>query len=383
MSSKRYIYVDHGGTTPVLPVVIEKMARCMSVDFGNPSSIHYQGRQANTALREAREEVAALVGAKPEEICFTSGGTEADNLAILGLAAARPGKGHVITSAVEHKAVLAPSKYLARLGYEVTYLPVNREGQVSVEDFHQAIRANTYFASVMYVNNEVGAIMPIQQMASIARQRNIIFHTDAVQAVGKMNVDVNDLGVDMMTISSHKINGPKGVGALFKRNRVHLLARNMGGGQEHNLRCGTENMPGIVGFGEAARISRQVWPAEGRRLACLQAYLIERVLAEIPGTVLHGPREQRAPHNINFGFQAVEGESLLLALDAAGICASAGSACNAGGAGHSHVLAAMGVANETSSLRITLGLGNSKEQMAYLVETLKEKVAKLRKQSSR
>ena len=380
MANKQYVYVDHGGTTPVFPAVIESMAHCMAENWGNPSSVHYIGRQANAALNRARAEVASLIGAKPEQIYFTSGGTEADNLAILGMAGARREKGHIITSMVEHKAVLAPCDYLEKIGYAVTYLPVNELGQVSVEDFKRAIRKDTFLATIMMVNNEVGAVMPIKQMAAIAKQNHIVFHTDAVQAVGKIPVNVNDLGVDMLTMSSHKINGPKGAGALFKKNSVHLAPRNMGGGQEHNLRGGTENMPGFIGFGEAARITRQIWPTESKRLKEMQDYLIERVLTEIPDTVLNGPRNARAPHNLNFGFKYVDSESLLLQLDAVGISASIGSACNAGGFAHSHVLEAMGAPREISqgSLRITLGMGNSKEQMDYIVEMLKEKVAKLR-----
>ncbi|MEW6660890.1 MAG: cysteine desulfurase NifS [Bacillota bacterium] len=377
------IYLDHGGTTPVRQEVIEVMVKCMRENWGNPSSVHGEGRRARKALDEARDQVGALIGAKPEEVFFTGGGTEADNMAVQGVALANRQKGkHLITSSIEHHAVLDTFKFLESQGFEVTYLPVTAEGLVRVEDVREAVRDDTVLISVMHVNNEVGTIQPIKEIGQIAKDRRIFFHTDAVQSAGKIPVDVNELNVDLLTVSSHKMYGPKGVGALYVRKGTKLQPLVYGGGQERKRRPGTENMPGIVGFGKAAELARREMPTEIPRITALRNKLMAGLL-NIPDVVPNGHPVQRTPYNVNVSVKYVEGESLLLNLDLAGIAASSGSACTSGSLDPSHVLLAMGLSHELahSSLRMTLGRDNTEAEIDYVLEVLRPIIERLRSMS--
>ncbi|MCR4963368.1 MAG: cysteine desulfurase [Firmicutes bacterium] len=374
------VYLDHAATTPVFPEVAEAMYDILLHHHGNPSSPHFCGRDAKGYLDEARGQVAALIGAAPEEIFFTSGGTEADNIAVFGSAAAAGDKKHVITSAVEHHAVLDSCQELARLGYDLTVLPVDAYGLVHVEDLQASLRPDTFLVSIMHANNEVGSVNPIKELAAAAHQAGALFHVDAVQSVGKIPVNVTDLDVDMLTYSSHKINGPKGVGALYKRQDVPICRRVFGGGQERQLRSGTENMPGIVGFGKAAALTAQRWQAEMAECRRLRDLLVELTLTRIPHSRLNGHPTQRLPHNANLSFDYIEGEALLLYLDLAGVACSAGSACSSGSSTPSHVLTAMGLEDRWlhSALRFSLGYGVTEEQIRYTAQLLQEKVEQLR-----
>ncbi|HHW40773.1 MAG TPA: cysteine desulfurase NifS [Syntrophomonadaceae bacterium] len=377
----RKVYLDHAATTPLHPEVYSLMCRFMKDTFGNPSSIHSFGREARKWVEEARQQVADLIKASPEEIYFTSGGTEADNLAILGTAAARRKKGnHIITSSIEHHAVLDTCKYLEKNGYEVTFLPVDRYGMVDPDDVRKAIRRDTILISIMHANNEIGTIEPIEEIGRIAREHEVIFHTDAVQTAGKIPVDVEALGVDLLTLSSHKIYGPKGIGALYKRKGLRLLPVVHGGGQEKKLRSGTENTIGIVGFGKAAEIAARDLEEEHDRTKRLRDRLVRGILEKIPEVRLNGHPEKRLPHNANFSFAYVEGESMLLSLDLKGIAASSGSACSSRALEPSHVLTAIGLPYELihGSLRMTLGRANDEEDIDYVLEVLPEIVNRLR-----
>lgn len=377
----RKVYLDHAATTPLHPEVYSLMCRFMKDTFGNPSSIHSYGQEARKWVEEARQQVAGLINADPNEICFTSGGTEADNLAILGAAAARHKKGnHIITSSIEHHAVLDTCKYLEKNGYEVTFLPVDGYGMVDPGDVKKAIRRDTILISIMHANNEIGTIEPIEEIGRIAREHEVVFHTDAVQTVGKIPVDVEALGVDLLTLSSHKIYGPKGVGALYKRKGVRLLPVMHGGGQERKLRSGTENTIGIVGFGKAAEIAARDLEEEHDRTKRLRDRLVKGVMEKIPEVRLNGHPEKRLPHNANFSFAYVEGESMLLSLDLKGIAASSGSACSSRALQPSHVLTAIGLPYELihGSLRMTLGRANGEEDVDYVLEVLPEIVTRLR-----
>ncbi|HHP51194.1 MAG TPA: cysteine desulfurase NifS [Moorella mulderi] len=382
----RRIYLDHSATTPVRPEVREAMEPFLGpTAFGNPSSVLYSwGREARRAVEEARSKVARLIGAQPEEIIFTSGGTEADNLALLGVAWAHRERGrHIITSSIEHQAVLQPLKYLEGQGFEVTYLPVTPEGLVEVEQLSRALRKDTILVSVMYVNNEIGTIQPIEEIGRLARERGIIFHTDAVQAAGKIPINVEKLSVDLLSLSAHKIYGPKGVGALYVRKGVDLHPLLFGGGQERGIRPGTENVPGIVGMGRAAELALQEMDKEMPRLQALRDKLVKGVLGRIEDLVLTGHREKRIPNHASFCFAHVEGESLLVELDCKGVAASSGSACSTGEAGPSHVLLALGLPPELAhgSLRLTLGRDNTEEDIDYVLEVLPEAVFRLRQLS--
>lgn len=381
----RKVYLDHSATTPVRPEVAELMMTYLTTHYGNPSSIHSFGREAKKALETAREQVASLIGAdNPSEIIFTSGGTEADNLAILGVAYAYAKKGkHLITSTIEHHAVLDTFKYLEKQGFKVTYVPVDSEGLVNPQDVEEAITDETTLISIMHVNNEVGTIQPIEEIGKIARSRGIIFHSDGVQSAGKIPVDVNKLNVDLFTVSSHKIYGPKGVGCLYVRKGVRIEPQLHGGGQERKRRPGTENLPGIVGFGKAAELIAQELEQEMVRQTELRDMLIDGILEKIPHVKINGHREKRIPGNVNVSIQYVEGESLLLSLDMKGICASSGSACTSGSLDPSHVLLAMGIPHEIahSSLRMTLGRDNTKEDIQYVLEVLPPIVERLRSMS--
>ncbi len=377
----RKVYLDHAATTPLHPEVYSLMCRFMKDTFGNPSSIHSFGREARKWVEEARQQVADLIKASPEEIYFTSGGTEADNLAILGTAAARRKKGnHIITSSIEHHAVLDTCKYLEKNGYEVTFLPVDRYGMVDPDDVRKAIRRDTILISIMHANNEIGTIEPIEEISRIAREHEVIFHTDAVQTAGKIPVNVEALGVDLLTLSSHKIYGPKGIGALYKRKGLRLLPVVHGGGQEKKLRSGTENTIGIVGFGKAAEIAARDLEEEHDRTKRLRDRLVRGILEKIPEVRLNGHPEKRLPHNANFSFAYVEGESMLLSLDLKGIAASSGSACSSRALEPSHVLTAIGLPYELihGSLRMTLGRANDEEDIDYVLEVLPEIVNRLR-----
>jgi len=375
------IYLDNAATTPVDREVIEEMLPYFTQKYGNASSLHSFGREARDAIEGSRERVAELIGAKSEEIIFTAGGTESDNIAIKGIAF-RKGKGHIITSQIEHPAVMATCQHLERKGFDVTYLPVDRYGMVNPEDVENAIRDDTILLTIMHANNEIGTIEPIEQIARIAKERGIPFHTDAVQSVGKIPVDVSKLDVDMLSISSHKIYGPKGVGALFIKEGLSLEPVMHGGGHEKGLRPSTENVPGIVGLGKACELAESRMEEDMKNMIRLRNKLVEGVL-EIEESYLNGHPEKRLPNNAHFRFEAVEGESLLLSLDDKGIAGSTGSACSSKKLKPSHVLLAIGL-NEVQahgSLRLTLGRENTEEEIDYVIETLPEIVEKLRAMS--
>lgn len=380
----RQIYLDHASTTPVRPEVVEAMAPYFTEHFGNPSSIYPLGQEASDAVAAARESLASLIGATPREIFFSSGGTESDNWALKGFARANATKGrHIITSAIEHHAVLHTCEALEREGFEVTYLPVDEHGLVSVEDFKAAIRPDTILASIMFANNEIGTIEPIRELAAAAHEASVVFHTDAVQAFGHEPIDVNELGIDMLSASSHKIYGPKGVGLLYVRRGVKLQNLLDGGQQERGRRGSTENVPGIVGFARAAELAaEEIAPEHDRQLA-LRDHAIRRILEEIPSAKLNGSWESRLANNVNFSFEFIEGEGMLLQLAARGICVSSGSACTSGSLDPSHVLLAIGLPHEIAhgSLRMTLGRDTTREDVDFAVDSLKATLQNLRMMS--
>lgn len=380
----RQIYLDHASTTPVRPEVVEAMTPYFAEHFGNPSSIYPLGQEASDAVAAARESLAGLIGAAPREIFFTSGGTESDNWAIKGFARANAAKGrHIITSAIEHHAVLHTCQALEREGFEVTYLPVDEHGLVSVEDFKAAMRPDTILASIMFANNEIGTIEPVRQLAAAAHEANVVFHTDAVQAFGHEPIDVNELGIDMLSASSHKIYGPKGVGLLYVRRGVKLQNLLDGGQQERGRRGSTENVPGIVGFARAAELAVDELAPEHNRQLALRDHAIRRILAEIPSAKLNGSWESRLANNVNFSFEFIEGEGMLLQLAARGICVSSGSACTSGSLDPSHVLLAIGLPHEIAhgSLRLTLGRDTTLEDVDFAVDSLKATLQNLRMMS--
>ena len=384
MAEFRRVYLDNAATTPVHPEVIEIMVRYMAQDFGNPSSIHAFGREARKAVDTAREHAAALIGATSREIIFTSGGTEADNLALRGIAYAYRDRGkHIITSPVEHHAILHTCDYLKKEGYDITVLPVDEYGMVHVEDLKAAIRPDTILISVMHGNNEVGTIQPVAEIGRIAKERGIKFHVDGVQATGQVPVDVNDLGVDLYTYSGHKIYGPKGIGVLYLRHGTKLIPLAYGGSHERNRRAGTEGVPGIVGIGKAAELAKRDFTERVAHLTHLRDKLINGVLGSIDHVRLNGHPTIRLPNNANFSIEYVEGESILLNLDMKGIAASSGSACTSGSLEPSHVLMAMGLPHEIAhgSLRLTVGRENSDEDIDYVLEVLPGIVTKLRSMS--
>jgi cysteine desulfurase len=376
------IYLDHNATTPPAPEVVRRMAAALGDTFGNPSSVHHFGQQAKSALDEARSSVASLVGADPSELVFTSGGTESDNLAIRGAVEAFEGGGrrHLIASAIEHEAVLNTLKALARRGWKTTLLPVDQSGIVSPDALRAAITADTAIVSVMHANNEIGTMQPVAELARIARDHDALFHTDAVQSVGKVPVHVRSLGVDLLSLSAHKFYGPKGVGVLWIRRGVRLHAALTGGKQERGRRAGTENLAGIVGLGVAADLARAEMGDEGPRIARLRDRLEAGVLAGVPGTVVNGATEPRVPNTTNISFDRVEAESLLIALDLAGIAVSTGSACSSGTLEPSHVLRAMGFPphRTQNSIRFSLGAANTEDEIDRVVAALPAIVSKLR-----
>lgn len=378
------IYFDHSATTPVDNEVAELMMEYMTEKFGNPSSIHSYGREVKKAVDEARQHVAALLGANANEIFFTSGGTEADNLALKGVAFANRKKGnHIITTAIEHHAILHTCEYLEKQGFTVTYLPVDENAMVRLEDVEKAITDKTILISVMFANNEVGTIQPIKEIGKLAKDKGILFHTDAVQATGNYPIDVKEYNIDLLTMSAHKFHGPKGVGALYVRRGVRIDAVQHGGGQERSLRAGTENVPGIVGLGKAAEIAKRDMDKKIAHITALRDKLIKGLFDKVPDIKLNGHPTQRMPGNVNFSFLYVEGESLLLNLDLKGIAASSGSACTSGSLDPSHVLLAMGLTHEVAhgSLRISLGRGNTQEDIDYCLTVLPEIVERLRSMS--
>jgi len=373
---KMKVYLDNAATTSVDKRVLDAMMPYFSDKYGNPSSIYSFSNEARTAVGEAREKIAKLIGADASEIIFTSGGTEADNLAIKGIAGKR---GHIVTSTIEHPAVLNVCKALEKQGFEVTYVPVDKDGIISAEDVRNAIRGDTVLIIVMHANNEIGTIQPVEAIGKIAREKGIVFHTDAVQSVGKIPVDVKKMNVDLLTISSHKIYGPKGVGALFVRNGTKLDALTHGGGHENNMRSGTENVAGIVGFGKAAEIALNEMDSDAEKLKRLRDKLIDNAL-KMDNSWLNGSRENRLPGNVNLGFKFIEGEALVLELDFNGIYASTGSACSSKSLEPSHVLRALGLPAEYchGSLRMTLGKYTTDKEIDYVLEVLPKVVGKLR-----
>ncbi len=381
---KNIIYLDNAATTRVKPEVAEAMMPYFTEHYGNPSSVYDFSSPAKQAVQEAREIIAGSMGAQAREIYFTGCGTEADNWAIKATADAYREKGnHIITSRIEHHAVLHTCQYLEKQGFEVTYLDVDENGIVKLEELKKAIRPTTILISIMFANNEIGTIQPIGQIGEIAKENNILFHTDAVQAYGHLPIHVDELHIDMMSASGHKINGPKGVGFLYIRTGVKIRSFMHGGAQERKRRAGTENVPGIVGLGKAARIAMDTMEERIRHETELRDYLMERVMEEIPYTRINGDRVNRLPNNANFAFQFIEGESLLIMLDSKGICGSSGSACTSGSLDPSHVLLAIGLPHEIAhgSLRLTMSEENTREEMDFVVESIKEIVERLRNMS--
>ncbi len=375
------IYMDHSATTPVAPEVLEAMLPYFSLRFGNASSLHSFGLEAREALEASREKVAGMLGARPEEIVFTSGGTESDNLALKGIAYKNKEKGrHIITTSIEHPAVLEVCRRLQTEGFEVTYLPVTKEGMVDIALLEGAIRRDTILISVMHANNEVGTIQPLEEIGRLAGERDIYFHTDAVQTAGKITTDVDALGVDLLSLSAHKLYGPKGVGALYVRKGTTLQSILQGGGHERSLRSGTENIPGIVGLGRAADLARDIMASEAERLTRLRDKLAKMVLENVLDSWINGSMKRRLPGSLNFGFKYVEGESLLLFLDSIGIAVSTGSACSSHKLEPSHVLLALGLQPEEchGSLRITMGRSNTEEEAEYVAQGIAKAVQRFR-----
>lgn len=375
------IYLDNAATTALHPEVFQRMQPYFMELYGNPSSVYSFSGKAKKAVEDARTEVASFLGAKDNEIYFTGGGSESDNWAIKATAFAYRNKGnHIITSKIEHHAVLHTCEYLEKLGFEVSYIDVDENGVIKLEELKAAIRPTTILISVMFANNEIGTIQPIKEIGEIAKEHKILFHTDAVQAYGHVPINVNELNIDMLSASGHKINGPKGIGIMYLKNSVRLGSFIHGGAQERSRRAGTHNTPGIVGFGAATKIAKDTMEERAEYEKSLRDYLIERVMKEIPYVKLNGHPTLRLTNNANFCFRFVEGESLLIMLDQKGICASSGSACTSGSLDPSHVLLAIGLPHEIAhgSLRITLSKDTTREEIDFVVEELKKIVERLR-----
>ena len=382
---KRRLYMDYSATTPVKKEVLDEMMPYFTENFGNASSFHTFGREAKTALDKARGQVANLINAKPNEIYFTAGGTESDNWAIEGIAFAHRSKGnHIITSKIEHHGILHICEYLEKHhGFEVTYLDVDAEGRVKLDELEKAIKDTTILISIMFANNEIGTIEPIKQIGEICRERKIFFHTDAVQAVGNVAIDVKDMNIDLLSLAGHKIYGPKGVGVLYIRKGIKIDNLIHGGSQERNRRAGTENIPGVVGLGKAIELATDNLEEHRNKMIALRDRLIEGLL-KVPYTRLNGAEgDKRLPGNVNVCFEFVEGESILLSLDFKGICASSGSACTSGSLDPSHVLLAIGLPHEIAhgSLRLTLGEGSKEEDVDYILEVIPPIIERLRNMS--
>lgn len=378
------IYLDNAATTKTAPKVVEAMLPFFTEFYGNASTVYEFGAKSKEAVSAARETIANAIGAKGNEVYFTAGGSEADNWAIKATAEAYKDKGrHIITSKIEHHAVLHTCQWLEQNGFEVTYLDVDEFGVVKLEELKKAIRPDTILISIMFANNEIGTIEPVAEIGKIAKEHGVLFHTDAVQAFGQVPINVDELNIDMLSSSGHKLNGPKGIGFLYIRKGIKIRSFVHGGAQERKRRAGTENVPGIVGFGKAVELAVETMQARTQKEQELREYLIGRVLKEIPYTRVNGDRTNRLPNNVNFCFQFVEGESLLIMLDMKGICGSSGSACTSGSLDPSHVLLAIGLPHEIAhgSLRLTLGEDTTKEDIDYTVEAIKEIVGQLREMS--
>jgi cysteine desulfurase len=375
------VYLDHSATTPLRPEVLEVMLPYLHDRFGNASSIHGFGREAKVALEEAREKVAEIIGAAPSEVFFTSGGTESDNLAIKGTAFANRKKGkHIITSEIEHHAVLESCKFLEKEGFEAAYLPVDSQGLVDPADLRKAIRDDTTLVSIMQVNNEVGSIQPVENLCKIAKDKGVYFHSDAVQSVGRIRIDAQTSNVDMLSMSGHKIHGPKGVGALYVRKGVRITPWTHGGHHERSRRAGTENVPGIVGFAKALELMDGELEDQRKRMKNLTETFHRRLLESIPDVVLHGDSEKRIPNILSLSFKGVEGESVILSLDMKGVAVASGSACTSGALEPSHVLSAMKVPPEVAqgAVRFSFGRDNTMEDVEYVLGLLPEIVQRLR-----
>ena len=378
------IYLDHNATTPVHPEVLEAMLPYFKEKFGNASSIHGFGREAKVALEDAREKVAEVIGVSSSEIFFTSGGTEADNLAVKGVAFANRKKGkHIVTSKIEHHAILESCKFLEKEGFEVTYLPVDFQGLVDPEELSKAIRNDTTLVSIMYANNEVGIIQPIEELCKIAKKKGVYFHTDAVQAVGKAPIELKKLDVDMLSMSGHKIYGPKGVGALFIRKGVRITTLSHGGHHERSRRAGTENVAGIVGFAKTLGLVVGEMKNQNTHLKNLTEAFYKKLIESIPDVILNGDLNRRIPNTLNLSFKGVEGESVILSLDMKGVAVASGSACTSGTLEPSHVLSAMGVdpAIAQGAIRFSFGRDNTMEDVEYVADLLPEIVQRLRSMS--
>ncbi len=381
---EKMIYLDNAATTKTRPEAVEAMLPYFTEFYGNPSSVYTFSTKSKEAVTRAREIIADSLGVKSNEIYFTAGGSEADNWALVAAAEAYESKGkHIITSKIEHHAILHTCEYLEKRGYEVTYLDVDENGVVKLDELKKAIRPDTILISIMFANNEIGTIEPIKEIGAIAREHGILFHTDAVQAYGHVPISADEYNIDMLSASGHKINGPKGIGFLYIRKGVKIRSFIHGGAQERRRRAGTENVPGIVGFGKAVQLAMEEMEERAEKEIRMRDYLMEKVLKEVPFTRINGSRTNRLPNNINFAFQFIEGESLLIKLDMAGICGSSGSACTSGSLDPSHVLLAIGLPHEIAhgSLRLTLSEENTMEEMDITAAKIKEIVAYLRELS--
>lgn len=380
----KIIYLDNAATTRTLPEAVNAMLPWFSDHYGNASSIYRLGAESKKEITDVRELIAQSLNAGPKEIYFTAGGSESDNWALIAAAEAYADKGrHIITSRIEHHAILHTCRYLEKRGYEITYVDVDEEGILKVDELKKAIRPDTILISIMFANNEIGTIQPIEEIGNIAHEKGILFHTDAVQAYGHVPIDVKALHIDMLSASGHKLGGPKGIGFLYIRQGVKIRSLIHGGAQERGRRAGTENVPAVAGLGAAVKIAFDNMNERTEKISELRDYLIERIEREIPYCRLNGHRTKRLPNNVNYSFQFIEGESLLIMLDMKGICASSGSACTSGALDPSHVLLAIGLPHEIAhgSLRLTLSEENTKEELDYVVDSLKEIVARLRQMS--
>ena len=384
MEQKRFVYMDHAATTYTKKEVVDAMLPYFTEYFGNASSIYSFARQSKKAVEEAREKVAVAIGAKSDEIFFTAGGSEADNWAVKGIASANRKKGnHIITTSIEHHAMLHTCEYLEKNGFEVTYLSVDADGKINLEELKNSITDKTILISIMFANNEIGTIQPIVEIGKIAKEKGIYFHTDAVQAIGNIEIDVKELNIDMLSLAGHKFYGPKGVGVLYIRKGVRIDNLIHGGGQERRRRAGTENLPGIVGLGKAIELATADIEGHNKKIINYREKLLNGILEKIPNTKLNGHRTDRLPGNINVSFEFIEGESLLLLLDAAGVAGSTGSACSSGSLDPSHVLLAIGLPHEMAhgSLRLSLGDLTTDEDIDYMLEVLPKIVQRLRDMS--
>ena len=384
MEEKKFIYLDHAATTAARPEVVEAMLPYFTEKFGNPSSVYTFSQQNKAVITQCRDVIANSLNAKSNEIYFTAGGSESDNWALKATAEAYASKGkHIITTKIEHHAILHTEQYLEQRGFEVTYLDVDENGIVKLDQLKAAIRPDTILISVMFANNEIGTIEPIKEIGEIAHEHGIIFHTDAVQAYGQVPIDVDEYHIDMLSASGHKLNGPKGIGFLYIRTGLKLRSFVHGGAQERSRRAGTENVTGIVGLAKAVEIAFATMEERTKKETAMRDHLIDRLLAEVPYARLNGHRTKRLPNNVNISFQFIEGESMLIMLDMKGICASSGSACTSGSLDPSHVLLAIGLPHEIAhgSLRMTLGEENTMEEMDYVADQIKEIVTKLRAMS--